>query len=194
MSPRPDVSAERRPQILQAAARVFLQKGFIAARMEDIAVCAGLSVGILYHYFPGKLDITLALMDLFLAPSLAATEELLTAPGTCRARLEGSFLRVLAKQSPDQLALYGEMYHLARYEPRVRVVLQEYNQHYQQLVAELLQQGVERGELRLGNLAHAAFLFQCLFDGMMQNLAYSTPGELQDILHEHFNMLFQGEP
>ncbi|MFZ6030590.1 MAG: TetR/AcrR family transcriptional regulator [Chloroflexota bacterium] len=192
MSPRPNVSAERKPQILRAAAQVFLQKGFAAARMEDIAVRAELSVGNLYRYFPGKLDITLALMELFLAPSLTATEDLLTAPGTCRERLEGSFLRVLAKQDPAQLTLYGEMYHLARYEPRVHALLHEYNQRYQQLVAALLQQGVERGELRLHNLTQAAFLFQCLFDGMMQNLAYPPPGELQDILREHFDMLFPG--
>jgi TetR/AcrR family transcriptional regulator, repressor for uid operon len=52
--PRPDVSAERKPQILQAAAQVFLQKGFHASRMNDIAREAGLSVGNLYRYFPAR--------------------------------------------------------------------------------------------------------------------------------------------
>ncbi len=192
MSPRPDVSAERRPQIVLAAAQVFLQKGFSAARMEDIAACAGLSVGDLYRYFSGKLDITLALMHLFLEPSLHATEDLLAAPGTCRARLEGSFLRVLAKQDAAMLTLYGEMYHLARSEPRIREVLLDYNCRYRQLVAALLQQGIERGELRPHDPAQTAFLLQCLFDGLMQNLAYSPPGELPDILREHFDLLFQG--
>ncbi len=46
MTPRPDVSDERRKQILDAAARVFAQKGFHEARMDDIASEVGLSRGI----------------------------------------------------------------------------------------------------------------------------------------------------
>ena len=36
MSPRPDVSAERRDQILDAAAAVFARLGVYNARMDDI--------------------------------------------------------------------------------------------------------------------------------------------------------------
>ena len=193
MSPRPDVSAERKPQILQAAAQVFLQKGFGATRMEDIAKQAGLSVGNLYRYFPGKLDTTLALMELFLEPSLSNSNDLLSAPGTCRERLEGSFLRVLEKQDASLLTLYGEMYHLARYEPRVRAVLQNYNVRYQKIVADLLQQGIQNGELRLVDTDAVAFAFQSVFDGFMQNMTLtSQPLDLPAVLHQAFDMLFDG--
>ena len=193
MSPRPDVSAERKPQILLAAMQVFLQKGFTAARMEDIAKQAGLSVGNLYRYFPGKLDITLALMELFLEPSLSNSNDLLSAPGTCRERLEGSFLRVLEKQDVSLLTLYGEMYHLARYEPRVRAVLKDYNLRYQKIVADLLQQGIQNGELRLVDTDAVAFAFQSVFDGFMQNMTLtSQPLDLPAVLHQAFDMLFDG--
>jgi len=193
MSPRPNVSAERKPQILLAAMQVFLQKGFTAARMEDIAKQASLSVGNLYRYFPGKLDITLALMELFLEPSLSNSNDLLSAPGTCRERLESSFLRVLEKQDASLLTLYGEMYHLARYEPRVRTVLQDYNQRYQKIVANLLQQGIQNGELRSVDTDAAAFAFQSIFDGFMQNMAFtSRPLNLSVVLHQAFDMLFNG--
>jgi len=193
MSPRPDVSAERKPQILLAAMQVFLQKGFTAARMEDIAKQAGLSVGNLYRYFPGKLDITLALMELFLEPSLSNSNDLLSAPGTCRERLESSFLRVLEKQDASLLTLYGEMYHLARYEPRVRTVLQDYNQRYQKIVADLLQQGIQNGELRPVDTDAVAFAFQSVFDGFMQNMTLtSQPLDLPSVLRQTFDMLFDG--
>jgi AcrR family transcriptional regulator len=193
MSPRPDVSAERKPQILQAAAQVFLSKGFTAARMEDIAKQAGLSVGNLYRYFPGKLDITLALMELFLEPSLSNSNDLLSAPGTCRERLESSFLRVLEKQDASLLTLYGEMVHLARYEPRVRAVLQDYNQRYQKIVADLLQQGIQNGELRPVDTDAVAFAFQSVFDGFMQNMNFTPqPLNLPAALRQTFDMLFDG--
>src|ERR1041385_6588991 len=44
----------RRREILLAAGRVFIKKGFRLATMEDIAAAAGLGVGTLYHYFDSK--------------------------------------------------------------------------------------------------------------------------------------------
>ncbi len=193
MSPRPNASAKRKPQILLAAMQVFLQKGFDAARMEDIAAQAGLSVGNLYRYYPGKLDITLTLMELFLEPSLSNSNDLLSAPGTCRERLENSFLRVLEKQDASLLTLYGEMYRLARYEPRIHAVLQDYNQRYQKIVADLLQQGIQNGELRPVDTHAAAFAFKSDFDCFMQNMAFaSQPLDLPSVLRQAFDMLFDG--
>jgi AcrR family transcriptional regulator len=46
--------AERRRLILGAAVRVFARKGFHASRVGDIAEEAGVSHGLLYHYFSSK--------------------------------------------------------------------------------------------------------------------------------------------
>ncbi len=192
MPPRPNVSAARKPQILQAAMQVFIQKGFTAARMEDIARQAGMSVGNLYRYFSGKLELTLTLMELFLEPSLQHSNDLLSVPGSCRQRLEGYFLQVLEKQDHTMLVLYGEMYHLARYESLVSELLQSYNRRYQGIVAALLQQGIERGELVAADPQALAFAFQALFDGMMQNMALAPCPDLPAVLNKIFDMLFEG--
>ena len=55
--------AQRRVQLLAAAQRVFVEKGYHAAAMEDIADEAGISKPVLYQHFPGKLDLYLALID-----------------------------------------------------------------------------------------------------------------------------------
>ena len=193
MSPRPDVSAERKPQILQAALQVFLHKGFEAARMSEIAAQAGLSVGNLYLYFAGKLDIVLALMNALLEPSAQGLETLLSAPGSCRQRLEQSFLYELEMQDASDLRLYNEMYHLAINEPRVRQVLSTYNLRYQGAIAALIQQGIHRSELRSTDPQAAAFAFQSVFDGLMQNLLLSPSNfDLSIVLHQVFDMLFDG--
>jgi len=54
--------AERRAQILRSARSVFIEKGYLAARVDDVARRAGLSKGAVYFYFPSKRDLFLALV------------------------------------------------------------------------------------------------------------------------------------
>lgn len=53
----------RRAQLLEAARDVFVDKGYHAAAMDDIAEHAGVSKPVLYQHFPGKLELYLALLD-----------------------------------------------------------------------------------------------------------------------------------
>jgi AcrR family transcriptional regulator len=52
----------RKEEILDAAQRVFVEKGLTTATVDDIAVAAELSKGTLYLYFESKEDIYLAIM------------------------------------------------------------------------------------------------------------------------------------
>jgi AcrR family transcriptional regulator len=47
-------TTERQRQILSAARQVFVQSGYAATRVEDVAKAAGLSKGAVYFYFPSK--------------------------------------------------------------------------------------------------------------------------------------------
>jgi AcrR family transcriptional regulator len=48
------VVEDRRAQILEAALKVFAQKGFDRATNADIAKEAGITAGLIYHYFKSK--------------------------------------------------------------------------------------------------------------------------------------------
>jgi TetR/AcrR family transcriptional regulator, cholesterol catabolism regulator len=54
---------EKKWEIVQAAARLFIQKGSINTGVRDIAEASGITVGTLYHYFKSKDDIIAAFMD-----------------------------------------------------------------------------------------------------------------------------------
>lgn len=54
MARTPKVVEDRREQIIEAAMRVFAQKGFIRATNKDIAREAGITPGLIYHYFESK--------------------------------------------------------------------------------------------------------------------------------------------
>ena len=53
----------RRAQLLDAAQAAFVESGYHAAAMDDIADRAGVSKPVLYQHFPGKLELYLALLD-----------------------------------------------------------------------------------------------------------------------------------
>ena len=54
---------ERQYQILEAAMEVFVINGYANTRMDDIVQKSGLSKGALYHHYPSKKDLFIALID-----------------------------------------------------------------------------------------------------------------------------------
>ena len=53
----------RRAQLLAAAQEVFVENGYHAAAMDEIAERAGVSKPVLYQHFPSKLELYLAILD-----------------------------------------------------------------------------------------------------------------------------------
>jgi AcrR family transcriptional regulator len=54
MARTPKVVEDRQEHIVQAAMRVFARKGFMRATNKDIAAEAGITPGLIYHYFKSK--------------------------------------------------------------------------------------------------------------------------------------------
>jgi AcrR family transcriptional regulator len=82
--PRWERRKDARPQeILAAALDLFVERGFAATRLEDVAKRAGLSKGTLYLYFANKEELFKAVVRENILPSLDAAEEAI-------ARFEGS--------------------------------------------------------------------------------------------------------
>jgi len=74
--PRWQRRAEDRPrEICAAALEVFAEKGFAAARLDEIARRAGVSKGTLYLYFKDKEDLFRAVVRDAIAPNVAAITE-----------------------------------------------------------------------------------------------------------------------
>lgn len=55
--------AQRRRQLMDIALRVFAEKGYHAASMDDIAEAADVSKPVLYQHFTGKYELFLTLLD-----------------------------------------------------------------------------------------------------------------------------------
>lgn len=86
MARTPKVVEDRREQILHAAMYVFAQKGFTRATNKDIAHEAGITPGLIYHYFDSKEALLKAIIE------------------------ERSPLRLLRSLSPEMLTLPPETF------------------------------------------------------------------------------------
>ena len=85
--------ATRRDQILDAANALFAERGYDEVTIEDIAKGAGVARGLVHHYFGGRKEVYLALLE-----RLAAGREERLPPSvgrTARARVENSVSRWL---------------------------------------------------------------------------------------------------
>ena len=63
MARTPKVVEDRREQIIDAALRVFAQKGYSKATNKDIAREAGITPGLIYYYFESKEALLNALIE-----------------------------------------------------------------------------------------------------------------------------------
>lgn len=93
MSPRGQTQNEQMrdkaiEKITKAALEVFAEYGYHGATMKQIAQAAGLSYGLVYHYFPSKEKIFCQIIDSSLESSISATIKILDTPGTAWEKIE----------------------------------------------------------------------------------------------------------
>ncbi|MFI7452464.1 TetR/AcrR family transcriptional regulator [Nonomuraea sp. NPDC049714] len=81
----------RRRQLLSAAQEVFVENGYHAAAMDEIAERAGVSKPVLYQHFPGKLELYLALLDLHVEDMVSRCREALASTHENKLRVQATF-------------------------------------------------------------------------------------------------------
>ena len=137
MTPRPDVSAERTEQIVEAAIAVFSRLGFHKARMDDIAREAGVSKGTLYWYFESKDAITKALLQYLFDQEVQEVTTVLAAEGSVSERLLALTQQLAGRleQREKLIPIIHEFYATATRDPTVQYTLAGYNQAYRELLA-----------------------------------------------------------
>ena len=65
------ITEQRENQILDAALLVFSRKGFDKSTVPDIARQAGIAVGTIYNYYPGKRDLLIAITNEYIIEPFA---------------------------------------------------------------------------------------------------------------------------
>jgi len=87
--------AATRDRILEAALDVFARKGYHRALVDDIVRASGTSKGAVYHHFPNKQAVFLALVDDFAARLATGVAAAIAAHHGALAKVEGALFAAL---------------------------------------------------------------------------------------------------
>lgn len=167
MAPRPDVSAERKNQILDAAMDTFSKVGFHKARMSDIAAKSGLSKGSIYWYFENKNDLIINLLARVFEPELHDLRALINSTDPVRERLFA-----YADRSADDMIkmlkwtpLVYDFIALAFRQDSIKQSIMKYYQQNMDILETIIQQGLDSGELVADNARDAAIAMGAILEG-----------------------------
>ncbi len=170
MSPRPDVSEERRAQILEAAMAAFARQDFDQARMDDIAQEAGLSKGALYLYYKSKDAIISAILQFFFSRAMKKLQDFLESeePPSVREQLLrlNQYYIAEMKWMVSLLPLSFEFYAVAARQKAVRQFLKRYFKDHREVLAALVQHGIDRGEFRPMRAERVTIAIAALYEGL----------------------------
>ncbi len=161
-------------ELLDAALEIFVEKGFAATRVEDVARQAGVSKGTVFLYFPSKEELFKAVVRENIAGGLnewkeefpqfqGSTQEML------RHVMQTWWERIGATKAsgiiPLAMSEAGNFPEIAAFF-REEVIYPSHN-----LIRQILQRGMERGEFRELNLEYGIYtiLAPMLFLVMSRN-------------------------
>jgi AcrR family transcriptional regulator len=193
--PRPDVSKERKKQILEASLSVFSRLGFDKARMDDIVEASGLSKGTLYWYFKSKDEIIIALLDQLFEGEFNQMESLQSMDGSAEDKLM-SFLHIAVadiKQMLSLLPVTFEFYALAFRNKAVQQCLKDYFRKYMKRIVPTIQQGIDNGEFIPSDPVDITIALGAIIEGTVLLWLYDPETvDLERHVESSLNLLLHG--
>jgi AcrR family transcriptional regulator len=150
--PRWERRKDARPQeLLAAALDLFVERGFAATRLEDVAKMAGVSKGTLYLYFANKEDLFKAMVRENMLPALGEAEDAIACHEGHSAEL---FRNIMLGwwQRIGETKLSGIckliMAESGNFPELARFYHEEVISRGDAMITHLLQRGIARGEFR----------------------------------------------
>jgi AcrR family transcriptional regulator len=194
MSPRPDVSAERRAQIIEAALACFTRKGYVNTTMDDIVAESGLSKGAIYWYFKSKDGLFEAALT---AVSEAAAEKSLGALMACesateRLRVGAQTLVDLCRDLEGYFGLIVEFWAQSEHRDEVTGFWAEMLTQYQQMIAAIFEEGVRMGEFKPVDAGALTWMIMAAYDGLAAYKMMMPDLDLDLISGEFIETLLRG--
>jgi AcrR family transcriptional regulator len=158
------MAPETYEKIISAAQRLFVQQGYTATSMRQVAEAAGIGKATIYHHFPDKQAILMALLHRRTSRMEVALQ-LVRAETDPRRRIQ-----VAAEASVEFLLESADILQIVRREiPGGREQMQEgvaaFFKEYMALLADAVRRGIEQGIFRPVDPTDAARVLMTMIQG-----------------------------
>lgn len=168
----------RRVTILDAARKVFARNGLAATRIGDIAAEAGVSQGLLYHYFPDKDALFTEIVAAALRETAALTAGARRSPGSAWQRLHRLCEEMLAGvlEYPEYPLVILQAFTSRAVPEEARAAVDEYGQQTFRDMVALIREGQAEGRVVAGDPVELAIAFTSCIQGVaLSRLQARTP-------------------
>lgn len=185
---------ERRTQILRAARGVFIEHGYLAARVEDVARRAHLSKGAVYFYFDSKRAIFDALVEEEHAITVSFLEQadLDTRPAEIKlVDLGTKYLDYFAglKTPPRFFLLMSEM---AIRDESIRARVNGIHTRFVERIAAVVRQGMDEGRFAEYDPLAVAQMLKAIIDGLAGQSAVGARPDVERLTSDGIRLLLFG--
>ena len=184
----------RRRQILDAARKCFIEKGYFPTRMEDIAEEAKLSKGGIYFHFESKRQIFEALVRQEYEESAAFMGAMSKTGGNYQdliANLARHYIEFF-RTRPDYPRFFMVMGEMAGRDPSVREMLAQLQAEYTRVISGFLKAGIESGALRSIDADATAMVLKGIIDAIEGYMAIGVELDTERILAAGMQIISQG--
>jgi AcrR family transcriptional regulator len=189
------IADQRRDQIVEGAARVFLQYGYRQSTLDEIARQAEVSRPALYQYFADKADIFREVVLRLNAEALAQARAQLGTNAPLSQRISGA---LRAKYAPV-VEQVGRSPHSAElFDRNARIagdLAQDAHAQLERAIQTELRKSADRGELDLKGRSLSALAAARLFDQAAQGIvqhALANPAVWPEQLNQLVDLLVRG--
>lgn len=172
---RAEQKAQRPGQILDAAFEEFIEKGFSATRVEDIAERIGVTKGTIYVYFPTKEELFSAMIRHISVPFEDILADAGKLKGTCSEQLQAlivlSYERLVGDRKTRELLRFV-ISEGARFPEVIDAHHSEIIEPVFARTQAILDEGIRLGEFRATPGALAALIVAPLMSVTMEQLVF----------------------
>ena len=169
----------RREQMLSAAAELIGERGFSETRIADVARRAGASPALVIYYFGTKDSLLTEALRWSERSFYAAAEEMLKTTEKLRDRLEVLLdWNLMADKQPDVAGDWGLWFDLwaqAFRHPEVKKDRADLDAQWRDLIARIVQDGIDRGEIQKVDVHEFAVMWSSLLDGLVIQVSLDDP-------------------
>ncbi|HWQ58600.1 MAG TPA: TetR/AcrR family transcriptional regulator [Clostridia bacterium] len=171
MGIREEQKQKRYWQILEAGLDLFIRKGYAATKINDIAERVGMSVGLLFHYFPSKEKLYEQLIAYGIQGSTETLAGMEMEPLLLFETITERILRYVQTDAftAKMFVLMGQVNYNEAAPPGVRDMLREYDMISP--TAKLMEKGQANGTIRDGDPYALAIAYWCSIQGIAERMA-----------------------
>lgn len=183
-------------ELVAAARRVFSERGFHDATMEEIAQIAGVAKGTIYIYYPSKQAAYWAALEEGILGMIEATRRSMQAAATVEAKIR-TFIECKVgyfDENRDFFKIYfSEFGYSLAYPARIRKQFRELYIQQARILREVLEEGIRHHEIRPVPADVAAFAICDLTRSVAtQRVLGWLRGDLQDTVNFVFEFAWKG--